>query len=240
MRKTLETNRDWQGHWTSVGKRTGRDELFRQVERTIGGKPEPADQVDILVRAIAQHLQLNVGDVLLDLCCGNGLITARLAALCQAVIGVDYSLELIETARERHAAANTIYLHRMADDLKDTDFLKGSPSKVCMNAGLQYFTEPMTKRLLLSLRALEQPNLAFYITDIPDAGKIDAFYNTPERRAEFEHRRLAGTEAVGTWWDRNHLIGLAAAAGFSAKIIEQDSRRATAHYRFDVLATLTN
>jgi SAM-dependent methyltransferase len=238
MRKTIETNRDWRVHWASVGERAGRDELFRQVERTIGGKPEPPDQVGLLVEAIMQRLDLCNDDTLLDLCCGNGLITARLAPLCRAALGIDYSLELIEVALERHAMPNTVYLHRAAAEIHSADFLKGPPNKACMNAGLQYFTEAMVERLLATLRALAKCKLSLYFTDVPDAAKLNAFYNTPGRQVEFERRRAAGTEAIGTWWDRDHLRSLFAAAGYAVSIVEPESRRRTAHYRFDVLAHL--
>jgi len=236
MRETIETNRDWLAHWTSVGQRTPRDELYRQVERTVGGKPVSPDEIELLTEAITQRLNLGRDDVLLDLCCGNGLITARLSPLCRAVVGADYTIELIQTARERQPMPNTVYLHRAADDLHPTDFPVGPPTKVCMNGGLQYLTEALTKRVLRSLRALARQDLVIFFTDVPDAAKLDAFYNTPERRAEFEWRRAAATEPMGTWWDRDHLRGLMQSANYAASIIEPDPGRSTAHYRFDVLA----
>lgn len=239
MRMTIETNRDWRAHWTSVGQRTGKDELFRQVERTVGGMPVPPEQIELVIGAIKRRLNLCGDDVLLDLCCGNGLITALLSPQCQAVVGTDYSCELIQVARERSALPNTVYLHRAADDLRPTDFLMGAPTKVCMNAGLQYFTERMVGRLLHSLRGLVQQGLALYFTDVPDAGTIEAFYNTPERWAEFERRRAAGTEAIGTWWDRDHLRSIMEKAGYSVSIIDPEPDRFTAHYRFDVLAHIS-
>jgi RimJ/RimL family protein N-acetyltransferase len=36
-RSTIETNRDWRVHWEGVSERSTRDDLLRQVERTIGG-----------------------------------------------------------------------------------------------------------------------------------------------------------------------------------------------------------
>jgi SAM-dependent methyltransferase len=238
MRRTIETNRDWRVHWASVGERIRGDELFRQVERTIGGIPERPDQIELLVAAITQRLDLRSDDTLLDLCCGNGLITARLAPFCGAAVGIDYSLELIEVAREHHAMPNTVYLHRAASEIHLSDFCNGAPNKACVNAGLQYFTEVMVERLLASLRALAQHRFVLFCSDVPDAAKLNDFYDTPERRVEFEQRRAAGTEAIGTWWDRDHLRSLFAAAEYAVSLIEPEPRRGTAHYRFDVLAHL--
>ena len=75
----------------------------------------PQEQIELLVRVVAQRLDLNGDDVLLDLCCGNGHVTARLSALCRAVVGADYSLELIQVARESQAKPNVAYLHRSAE-----------------------------------------------------------------------------------------------------------------------------
>ena len=55
---------------------------------------------------------------------------------------------------------------------------------------------------------------------------------------EFERRRATGTEAIGTWWERDHVVGLIEAAGYAAEIIDPDLDRFTAHYRFDLLARL--
>jgi SAM-dependent methyltransferase len=238
MRKTIETNRDWRAHWTSVGQRTAKHELFRQVERTVGGMPVPPGQIELLVGAIKRRLSLSGEDILLDLCCGNGLITARLSPLCRAVVGADYSCELIQVAQEQCAAPNTVYLHRAADDLRPTDFPMGAPTKVCMNAGLQYFTERMVIQLLHSLQALMQQDSVLYFTDVPDAGKVEAFYDTPERLAEFERWCAAGREAIGTWWDQDHLKSIMERAGCDVSIFDLEPDRCTAHYRFDVLVHL--
>ena len=91
MKETFESNRDWHAHWTSVGQRAAEHDLLRQVERTIGGMPEPQNQIELLISAIRRRLDLRREDILLDLCCGNGLITAQLSHWCRAVVGVDYS-----------------------------------------------------------------------------------------------------------------------------------------------------
>jgi SAM-dependent methyltransferase len=236
--KTIESKRDWRSHWASIGQRATRDEAFQQAERTVGGRPVPHYQIELLIAAIKYQLALGWDDVLLDLCCGNGLVTARLSPFCRVVVGVDYSLELIESARERRSLPNTVYMHRDAANLHPADFPAGLPTKVCMNAGMQYFTEPMARRLFQILRELSQQDLMVLLTDIPDAAKLEAFYNTPERWAEFERRSASGTEAIGTWWDRDHLVALARAMGYTVATAEPESGRSTAHYRFDLLARL--
>jgi SAM-dependent methyltransferase len=197
-------------------------------------KPVPPDQIDVLVRDVAGALDLGRDDLLLDLCCGNGLITFRLSRLCRTVVGADYSPDLIEIARERHSRPNTVYLHRAADALRPSDLPMGLPTKVCVNSGLQYFTVAMAESLLRSLRLL-QDELTIYLTDVPDSGKLGVYYSGQQRWEEFERRRAEGTEAIGSWWDRDHLHSLFTAAGYSCTMLDPASDRSMAHYRFDVL-----
>jgi SAM-dependent methyltransferase len=234
--QTIETNRDWFRYWGDILHRTGEDDFFRQVGRTVGGAPTPPAQLDLPVSAVTRGLALNRQDVLLDLCCGNGLITARLSELCKAVVGVDYSAELIRIANERHARPNITYLHRAAEDLHPADFVSGTPNKVCMNFALQHFTAAMVDRLLRSLRKLTRHELILYFSDVPDVEKLRQFYNTATRWAEFEQGRARRTEVIGTWWSRDHLVSLFEAAGYGIRIIDVEPERNTAHYRFDLLA----
>lgn len=51
--------------------------------------------------AVERLLQLPAGGPILDVACGNGLTSRRLAALGEAVVGIDFSERLIELARRR-------------------------------------------------------------------------------------------------------------------------------------------
>jgi cyclopropane fatty-acyl-phospholipid synthase-like methyltransferase len=239
VKNTIESMRDWRTYWDHAVELAGTGDLFQQVGRTIGGKSEPEEQVEIHVKSIANLLKLNKNDVLLDLCCGNGIVTVRLAPLCGTVIGIDYSDELIQVARKTNTASNVTYIHSSVEDMPDLDLPTTGPTKICMNAGLQYFTEPMVEKLFASLRRLARGDLELLFTAVPDADKLDRFYNTPERRAEYERRSAAGNEAIGTWWNRGHLASIFQEAGYDARAIDLDPTLTSAHYRFDLLAHLS-
>ena len=121
MKNTIETTRDWRVYWARAVQNVGAADLFRQVGRTVTGQPEPEQQIGILVRAIAERLKLNKNDVLLDLCCGNGLVTFRLSAMCRTIVGVDYSNDLVEIAKNTNPAANIAYIRRYVEDLLPFD-----------------------------------------------------------------------------------------------------------------------
>lgn len=239
MKNTIETTRDWRVYWARAVQNVGAADLFRQVGRTVTGQPEPEQQIGILVRAIAERLKLNKNDVLLDLCCGNGLVTFRLSAMCRTIVGVDYSNDLVEIAKNTNPAANIAYIRRYVEDLLPFDLPPMGITKICMNAGLQYFTVPTLNRLLFSLRRLVHADVDLLFTAVPDASRLERFYNTPERRAEYQRRSAVGNEAIGTWWDRDHLVSIFEQAGYEASAIDEDPALLAAHYRFDVLAHLS-
>src|SRR5512145_2367926 len=63
---------------------------------------EGNDFVEVLIwPATERLLQLRPGERVLDIACGNGLTTRRLAALGAEVVAFDFAEEMIAHARER-------------------------------------------------------------------------------------------------------------------------------------------
>jgi cyclopropane fatty-acyl-phospholipid synthase-like methyltransferase len=237
MADSIETNRNWLGHWSSVRERVGEHDHLRQVERTVGGQPMDDLQIELCVQAIQDALGLQAGDALLDLCCGNGLITLRLSSKCARIMGVDFSEELIRVARQNFAAPNISFIHSSATEISGTKLDGFVPSKVVMCTALQYFTELSVRQLTAKLKTLGAQTVPIFFTDVPDVDCLRNFYKTPELQAEFERRRAAGTEAIGTWWSKQRLTEILAECGYAVHFEAQDARRYGAHYRFDLLAT---
>jgi cyclopropane fatty-acyl-phospholipid synthase-like methyltransferase len=235
MTRSIETNRDWRQHWSTIVTRVGSQELLRQVERTIAGVPMDDVQIDLCIESIRAALGLKSTDTLLDLCCGNGLITKRLSADCSHIIGVDISRDLIDVARHNHAVDNITYVYGPATEISTTALGGFVPSKIVMCGGLQYFVEAGLRELMAKIDALSAQNVPIFFTDVPDVDRLYEFYDTPERQAEFARRRAAGTEAIGTWWSKEHLSGILEHHKYTAVFKAQDPRRFGAHYRFDLL-----
>ena len=237
MAKTLETNRDWRAYWNSVGQRADPQDLFRQVDRTVSGRAVGPGEVQRLVDAVIEGLDLTAQDGLLDLCCGNGLITGLFAPHCRAVVGVDYSEYLIEVARQNASADNIVYMLGSVEDLDALDFTARPPNKVSINGGVQHFSVGMLDSMLAGLGRMAPAPTALMFTDVPDADRIFDFYDTPERREDFQRRRDARAEAIGTWWSREEMAALLGKHGYRANFAVPVGR-SSAHYRFDVTARL--
>lgn len=75
-------------------------------------------------------------ETILDLGCGTGELTQKIATLCQQVVGVDNSLEMIKTARDKHRGISFHHLDAQTFDL-DMTF-----DAVFSNAVLHWITDP--------------------------------------------------------------------------------------------------
>lgn len=236
MVETIENMRNWHAHWDAVSEWAGPDDFLKQVKRTVCGRPMDERQVTISTEVALAALQPTSSDILLDLGCGNGLVTVRLAAHCHTVYGIDYSRSLIEIARRHHQVSNIVYLHRDAVDVTPTDLGNVRPTKVSMLAGLQYFTIRKLERLLSMLTVATDGIAPLFFSDVPDVNNLYNFYDSPERRTYYESQRALGTEPMGTWWSRPHLARIFRRAGYAVQFLEQGRHRYAASHRFDVMA----
>ena len=223
---------DWRAYWNSAPARLDADDVLRQVGKTVNGQPVPSASLDAMADDIRRGLALNREDRLLDLCCGNGLLTSRCAAHCREVVGVDVSAFLIGVARSRFARPNVEYVQ--ADACRLPAEVVGKPfTKICVYEALQHFTEDETRILLEGL-----PRSApVFLGSVPDRERLWNFYDTPARRDEYHRRVKDGTEAIGHWWTSADLARLGGSLGYAVTILAPDPALHVAHYRFDALLT---
>lgn len=90
--------------------------------------------VPALGQDVAALLAPRAGERILDLGCGDGVLTARLAASGARVIGVDASPELVAAARARGVDAQVVDGHALAFD--------GDFDAVFSNAALHWMRRP--------------------------------------------------------------------------------------------------
>lgn len=232
---------DWRAYWEAFPGKFGEHEFCRQVGRTArGGVPTGPDELARLMTQLVDGLALGPDDVLLDLCCGNGLLTRALAARCAVAAGVDFSSAMIELARRHHAGPGVTYLQGSVLDLQPALF-GDTPAfdKVVMVESLQYFTPEALPALLDGIRRVSAPQVTVLFSGVLDRDRIWSFFDTPERRASYEQQRREGREVMGRWWSSDEVVAVARAHGFTCELLPQDPALNTAHYRFDARLTTT-
>jgi SAM-dependent methyltransferase len=231
---------DWEKKWARHPRLFAETDFMRQVEMTVGGEPRSQEQFHGIVRRIAVALELRSDDALLDICCGNGLITTELAKDCATVVGVDFSPAMIEIANKYHRRRNTTFFAWDALDLAHLPLQVGPPfDKVLCYGSAQYFSRKSLARLLDSLLPLISESAVILLGAIPDAERRWHFFDTPKKRLDYIRYRLRRRDAFGTWWRIQTIRRLCAERDLDCEphVLERSTDAALAHYRFDVKIT---
>ncbi|MES2544083.1 MAG: class I SAM-dependent methyltransferase [Bacteroidota bacterium] len=229
---------DWQVFWASYRTIEMNDEkdLFIQVGKTVNKEPVSETIFMLMLEDIVLKLNLSKPDVLLELCCGNGLLTKPLSEFSAFVYAFDFTNHLIETAKQFKQKENIIY---KKGDAK-TDFFalfnfQKAPNKYLMNDSLGYFSpkdlEEIIKRIIS-----KSAEFKFYITGIPSDGLKWNFYNTAERKATYlkgiKERDLSNN-GMGRWWLEGEFETIA--QKFNLRVTLSNQPAAISNYRMNVL-----
>jgi 2-polyprenyl-3-methyl-5-hydroxy-6-metoxy-1,4-benzoquinol methylase len=225
--------RDWHGYWNAAAI-TRSSDLLQQVGKTVEGVPVPESHVGLMVQSIVARLQLSSADRVLDLCCGNGLLTRACAAQCASVTGVDFSVRLVDVARTASTVPGTRYVIADVCELPH-DLLAEQFDAIYMYEALQHFAPNQVGKLLQALASSRSASAQLFFGSVPDADRIWSFYDTPARRTEYARRKAEGTEAIGYWWERSELEQLAKQYGYRTEFTLPHPDLHGAHYRFDAL-----
>jgi 2-polyprenyl-3-methyl-5-hydroxy-6-metoxy-1,4-benzoquinol methylase len=232
-----------QKFWNDFPLKHGKEEFFKQVGKTVHGEPISADQFEKIVCDIGEYLDLNQADEVLDLCCGNGLITKEVSLRCRNIVGIDFSEPLIQSARQYHQTANARYVQRSVIGLSLEQIspasnevnspVEGGFSKIYMYEALQHLQSYDLQPLLESLLEMSNSKVVILLASVPDKSQIWEFYNTPERRADYLERVRLGSDSMGTWWDDSHIKQVCQDLNLDCKKHVQSQILHTSHYRCD-------
>jgi ubiquinone/menaquinone biosynthesis C-methylase UbiE len=220
--------------------------------------------LDWLAGYIIGLLEVTPSDEVLDLCCGNGLLTIRVVRAARQVTGVDFSHLLLQQAQNISAADNITYLE---GDARSLDALLAGRKfdKAFMSAGFQYFDWQSGQDVLRGLRKVVKPGARVAILDVPDRARRAAHLLRVMKRLLLPHRLpaagpgdskrfptlhskiaylkrnaaralgLRDDSEIGFWWSRAVFHHLALECGYACTILDQPRENATHTYRFDAL-----
>jgi SAM-dependent methyltransferase len=221
----------WKSHYDSKVDRF-ETSLLKQVDRTLNGEEMSGEQLDLCVQGVVDALGLAATDRVIDLCCGNGLITKIIAGKVATVVGADFSEKLVEQARTKSEAPNVAYV--VADVTTLAPNVCEGVGKAYMRDSVSCFSSESLDRLLRQVGAAPSVK-CIYISGVPDAEKLTTYYDTEEKMAFYREREATGRPHIGTWWSREEMRELVESAGWSVRFLAQDARLLSAPYRYDCL-----
>jgi SAM-dependent methyltransferase len=210
-----------------------RTAFWAQVRRTVGGQPVPEEQIALIREQVTAKLALSTKDVLLDLACGNGALSAGLPF--GRLVGVDHSPYLVEVALEHfHEPPRTAFEVDEADHYCSTTPNAAQFTKVLCYGSFSFFSATEAGIVLDTLyRRFPNVSRAF-IGNVPDRAKAHEHYAA--RGAEPDDLDNHETQ-FGIWWDKRRLTHLAECFGWRATTCTMPAKFYAASYRFDLLLT---
>lgn len=244
--------RDWRGYWSEVEPLASSDleDALKQVGKTRMGVPVGPEQLDLILEAIADALALETTDHVVDLGCGNGIVSERIASQVESVLGVDVSPQLVNDAQSFRATES---LQFVLGDFTDKRLLSEWPGARETGVTWKWYAyeviqhlSPLELKTFLTTVATKvrsektgpPKSLQLFLGSIPDRTRIHDFYDTPERWNFYKRNLAAGKEQIGTWWTPEELHSLAAEVGFGCQILPQKTALYTSHYRFHALLSI--
>lgn len=232
---------NWLEYWDNYRniKINNENDLLFQVGKTVSSKAIDGIQFNIIVKDIIRELQITAEDNVIDLCCGNGLLTKYIATNAGFVLGIDFSAKMIKNANHYNTGDNIEYLHHDVIKINElTNSIKSKQiNKVIFYDALAYFSLQEFSDILESLNHMLTPNHSILLGSVLFKEKKWEFYNSFNRKLNYfiKHKILGKTTELGKWWQYKELQSIVNKFNYKMKIINQDSKLYSAHYRIDIL-----
>jgi ubiquinone/menaquinone biosynthesis C-methylase UbiE len=184
---------------------------------------------------IISTLKINKKDKVLDVCCGNGILTELIANSCLEITGIDQSEVLIKSSKDTSDSENISYI--LGDALRLTEVLKESKfDKIYLQFSFQYFDKKgMGEKVIKEMITVLKPNGLLFIGDIPEASKRFVFYNSLHKLFYFVTSKIRGKNSMGKFWSPKELAQICVKLNVEGTYIKQPELLPYAWYRFDYL-----
>ncbi|MEL6252968.1 MAG: methyltransferase domain-containing protein [Bacteroidota bacterium] len=222
---------DWQAFWD---KKALHEDPHVQVARTKGGKQSDEKELKKIAGYIREKLELREEDILLDLCCGNGMLSKKLSPFVKELLGVDFSEPHIEIARQHFIAPNSMFLRGDATQLSLVT--EKSFDKINLYFSFQYFDSYKLGELVVQEMAERlKTGGKILIGDVPDRERLSVFYPRMLDRFRYQLARLRGRDQMGKFWSETEMKKIATSCGLQIQKLQQPADFLYQHYRSDYL-----
>jgi len=220
----------WPEFWQRYGKDAADKDEQTQVLRTLNQQPIGQQLWEFTLNWIDEQITPRPQDVLLELCCGNGLLSRHFAPMVKSVVCVDVSEDLVKQINLAHYPN----IKPLVDDIRELDFDELMFDKVVIYAGIQYLTLAETTVLFERAYRWLKRGGVFFLGDVPDYRKRWVFFDSPERQATYFENLKSGKAIVGTWFDPEFFEKLSAFVGYSGtELIPQHPDLIYSKFRYD-------
>jgi 2-polyprenyl-3-methyl-5-hydroxy-6-metoxy-1,4-benzoquinol methylase len=226
---------NWKTFWQQQGKQ---EDPLLQVGRK-GGQYKQQDEWLVEYAAyIAAQLGLTQEDIVLDVCCGNGLLTHYLSKHCKAILGIDFSQPHIHSANEKYASSAVQFkcmdVLELGETVVEDGIFQQGFTKAILCFSFQYFESVQAGAQVVS-GIFKHTRQSLFLSDIPDRDRFFMYYNSPMKVLRLVKQMLLQQNNMGKFWSENELDFIAKSTNKKGKKIVQPTLFPYAHYRMDYL-----
>ncbi|PCJ82904.1 MAG: hypothetical protein COA57_12655 [Flavobacteriales bacterium] len=227
---------DWKKYWDN---NAANDDPFVQVERYIKNEPLDTKTISEISAYIINTLKIQLHETVLDICCGNGLLTKLLSQHCQHIYGFDFSGAQIENAKANNNAENITY--EVADALLSSKQFVQKADKILLYFSFQYFdTFRKGKKVITEAAKLLNNGGMMLIGDIPAKEHLWKFYKTPKDKMRYLKNNVLNKNPMGKFWSKEELDKICDKLNLDGIYLQQSDHLPYSSYRFDYLIKMKN
>jgi ubiquinone/menaquinone biosynthesis C-methylase UbiE len=221
----------WQQFWDEHAVKSCKSDPQVQVLRTLNKAPIDTKVWTVTLKFIIEQLDLKADYSVLDLCCGNGLISKEIATQTKSVTAVDISAKLLD----QFDTSSFPNINKVRENALSLNLAEESCDVILLYAGIQYFSPSEVVELMEKVERWLVPGGLLYIGDIPDHKKLWAFFNSREREAAYFSSLQKKAPIIGEWFDFKFLEKLGFYTGFSrVEKVEQTPEMIYSFFRYDM------
>lgn len=208
------------------------DDFLGQIKRTINGKPVSQEQIDMILQAIKNGLKFSDTDFLLDLCCGNGVLSQCMFNDFSKYLGVDFSEYLIEVAKNNfEKLPNYEFMLCDAATYLENEKQPQRFTKALCYGAFQYLSFEDAEETLKLLNQKFKNIKRIFIGNLPDKDKAHLFY----KDKNFDHILADRDSSIGIWRTKDEMAELCKKTGWNFQFSLMPESFYASHYRFDII-----
>jgi len=222
---------NWKDRYNDKEKH-GTPDLQFNVDRTKGGVIVDADVWARTVNDIVDICHIAKDSVVMEICCGNGMLLGPISTRCKKAIGVDFSVPLLSQLQAEYPTTVETHL----SDALEFQWGKNDLDVVLIYFAIQCFTERDALRLISrSFNWLKEGGVLF-VGDVPDEEKKWSYLSKPEYRRDYFTRVETDTPKIGQWFRKEFFKGLEDyIPGMQVTVLDQPGYHINSEIRFDVV-----
>jgi SAM-dependent methyltransferase len=220
--------------YNEVPKSCDPDDFSGQVKRTVNKKPVSEKDINTIVASIVEGLKLEKKDVLFDLGCGNGALSALTFRYIQKYHGVDFAEYLIEIAKKNFEKPGfTFECAEVNQYLSEIDVTAEYTKSLCYGV-FSYFEREKALQILKNLHKKFPKIERFYIGNIADKERAENFFYK-----DIDYTKLIDNPQtnIGVWWSKDEFNKMGEGTGWNVDFLNMPKGFYSAHYRFDAILT---